>query len=38
MEQVGSQLIDGLKRIWEKEGVSVWLRRYHRLLNGLMIE
>jgi hypothetical protein len=28
MEEVGSQLIAGLKRIWEDEGVDVWLRRY----------
>jgi phosphatidylinositol 4-kinase B len=28
MEEVGSQLISGLKRIWEKDGVEVWLRRY----------
>jgi len=28
MEAVGTQLILGLKRIWEKEGVEVWLRRY----------
>lgn len=27
MEAVGSQLISGLKRIWEKDGVDVWLRR-----------
>jgi phosphatidylinositol 4-kinase B len=27
MEQVGSQLISGLKRIWETDRVDVWLRR-----------
>jgi hypothetical protein len=27
MEEVGSQLIHGLKQIWEKDGVDVWLRR-----------
>jgi hypothetical protein len=26
MEEVGSQLISGLKRIWEKNGIDVWLR------------
>lgn len=28
MEEVGSQLISGLKRIWDRDGVDVWLRRY----------
>jgi phosphatidylinositol 4-kinase B len=28
MEAVGTQLILGLKRIWEKDSVDVWLRRY----------
>jgi phosphatidylinositol 4-kinase len=28
MEEVGSQFISGLKRIWEQDGVDVWLRRY----------
>jgi hypothetical protein len=28
MEEVGSQLISGLKRIWEKDGIDIWLRRY----------
>jgi hypothetical protein len=28
MEEVGSQFIFGLKRIWEGDGVDVWLRRY----------
>ena len=28
MEEVGSQLISGLKRIWDQDGVDVWLRRY----------
>ena len=27
MEEVGSQLILGLKRIWDKDGIDVWLRR-----------
>ena len=26
MEEVGSQLISGLKGIWEKDGIDVWLR------------
>jgi len=28
MEEVGSQLIAGLKRIWDQDGIDVWLRRY----------
>jgi len=28
MEEAGSQLIFGLKRIWKNDGVEVWLRRY----------
>jgi phosphatidylinositol 4-kinase len=28
MEEVGSQLIFGLKRIWEGDGIDVWVRRY----------
>jgi len=30
MEETGSQLIFGLKRIWEKDGIDVWLRRLYR--------
>ena len=29
MEEAGSQLISGLKRIWTNDGVDVWLRRYY---------
>lgn len=28
MEEAGSQLISGLKRIWKNDGVDVWLRRF----------
>jgi hypothetical protein len=37
MEEVGSQLISGLKRIWEKDEIDVWLRRWHSSLVKLIV-
>jgi hypothetical protein len=38
MEEVGSQLISGLKRIWGKDEIDVWLRRWmHSSLTKLIV-